>query len=297
MSKVLRAIEEYNRRGKKIELYASYQADKYSINTFDGYKKAELHPINSITKFITCCTVLLVAAQRKISLNTPIFKHWHYRPNNQRAERLTIVQFANMITGIEWQEIENFYEANNCFKNFVSSADPIGDLFARKIADKPVFTYNSAVSHALSYWVEAVTGQLFENIVQQLIFKPLAIKRYNWQKDASGRVYGGHGLSLSGEDFIKLMPLLTSGFYDDQQVLDKVLLKILHQRVVEQVPGYSGYSYGLWHGKIKNAPFIGAFGNAGQRIYYFPTLKQCHAFLGDTKPEFGIHESILKKVI
>ncbi len=297
MSKVLQAIERQNQRGKQIRLYAKYQAGKFDVLTFAGYDKMALQPIYSITKVITCCVVLIVAKQKKIALDTPIFKHWPYMPSNKRAPKLTIAQFANMTTGIDWQEIDTFYQADNCFNQFVNSADPMGFLFARKVVNEPIFTYNSAVSHALSHWVEAVTGRPFERTVESLIFEPLAISQYNWQRDMTGRVFGGHGLALRGDDFIKLIPLLTTGCYDDKQVLDHELLKTLHSGPIRHVPGYNGYGYGLWHGKIKNAPFIGAFGNAGQRIYYFPTLGQCHAFLGNTKPEFGIQESILRKII
>ncbi len=297
MTKVLQAIERQNQRGKQIKLYAKYQAGKYDVITFGGYDKTTLLPIFSITKFITCCTVLKVAKQKRIDLDTPIFKHWHYNPSNVRAKNLTISQFANMTTGIDWQEIDTFYQADNCFNQFLKSHDPMRFLFNREIADKPIFTYNSAVSHALSYWVEAVTGQRFEMTVNQLIFEPLAIENYQWQRDASGRVYGGHGLALKGDDFIKLMPLLATGRYQNKLVFDASLLRQLHHKVVGQTAEYNGYGHGLWHGKIKNAPFIGAFGNAGQRIYYFPSLGQSHAFLGNTKPEFGIQESILNKII
>ncbi len=297
MSKVLKAIERQNKRGKQIKLYAKYQAGKYDVLTFDSYDKTALQPIFSITKFITCCVVLMVAKQKKISLDTPIFKHWHYVPSNRRAQKLTISQFVNMTTGIDWQEIDNFYQADNCFNQFVKSADPMGFLFARKVVNEPIFTYNSAVSHALSHWVEAVTGKPFERAVESLIFEPLSISHYNWQRDMTGRVFGGHGLALRGQDFIKLMPLLANGRYQNRQIFDVKLLKIIHHKVVSNTLGYNGYGYGLWHDKIKNAPFIGAFGNAGQRIYYFPTLGQSHAFLGNTKPEFGIQESILKTIL
>ncbi len=297
MSKVLQAIERQNQRGKQIKLYAKYQAGKYDVMTFADYDKMALQPIYSITKFITCCVVLKVAMQKNIALDTPVFEHWHYEPINPLAQKLTIAQFANMTTGIEWQEIDNYYQADNCFKQFVNSADPMANLFTRKITAEPVFTYNSALSHALAYWIETVTGKPFEYTVERLIFEPLLISDYTWQRDATGRVFGGHGLALRAEDFLKLLPLMTTGCYQNNQVLDHAILKILHSQSVSQVPGYNGYGYGLWHGKIKNAPFIGAFGNAGQRIYYFPTLQQSHAFLGNTKPEFGIQESILKIVL
>ncbi len=294
---VIRAIKKYNQRGKQIKFYACYQGEQYSVHRFLDYDDKAFQPINSITKAITCSVVLQLAQCHDIALEQPLLKDLPYDPPNQAAKQLSIAQFVNMTTGIEWREIDGCQQADCSFEQFVQSAAPLDYLFSRKIVKDSGFNYNSAASHALTYWAEAISGQSFERLVADMIFKPLGIVDYRWQRDATGRVFGGHGLALKGADFIKLMPLFATGGYAKKQVLDQAVLKRFHQLAVKATLGYRGYGYGLWHGKIKNAPFIGAFGSAGQRIYYFVTLKQSHAFLGNTKPEFGIQEAILKNIL
>ncbi len=297
VEKIVRAVERHNRRDKQIKFYACYCSERYIVKGFLDYDHSVLLPIHSITKAITCATVIQLAQRYDIALNRPLLEHLPYAVSNDRAKHLTIEQFANMTTGIEWSEIDSYQKPNSSFEQFIQSARPLDYLFSRKIAKAADFNYNSAASHALAYWAEAVSGQFFEELVREMVFEPLAIERYHWQRDATGRVYGGHGLALMADDFIKLMPLLSSGCYGDKKVLTEAVLAQLHQCAVSRAWGSYGYGYGLWHGKIKNAPFIGAFGNAGQRIYYFPTLAQSHAFLGNTKPEIGIQEAILKSAL
>ncbi len=294
---VLEAIRRHNQRAKQIKLYAKYAAGQYDVITFLDYDQTTLLPIYSITKALTCAVVLQLAEQRGLSLNRPLLDDLPYEVKNDAFKQLTVAQFANMTTGIDWHEIDSYQRPNNTFEAFVRAAEPLDYLFSRPLNKSAGFIYNSAATHALAHWAAAVSGQSFELLVAQMLFEPLQIERYQWQRDAAGCVYGGHGLALTGDDFIKLLPLLASGYYGAKKVLDGAVIKRLQQQVVARAYGRYGYGFGLWHGKIKNAPFIGAFGNAGQRIYYFPTLKQSHAFLGNTKPEFGIQEAILKHII
>ncbi len=298
MKKLLAAIARHNARGKQIKFYAEYGDGKYRQQLFSDCVAEQLQPLYSITKFITCATLLTIAERHNIALNQPLLDYLPaYRPPNRAAEKLTIDQFANMTTGIAWREIDAYRQPNNAFDQFVIAAQPLDFLFSRQIDANYHFNYNSAASHVLVYWSEAVTGKAFEASVAEWLFRPLDIARFSWQRDAQGRVFGGHGLALYPEDFIKLMPLLASGAYNGRPILSKAVLQKLHTICVKGALGYRGYGYGLWHGKIKNAPFIGAFGNAGQRIYYFPTLRRSHAFLGNTKPEFGIQEAILATIL
>ncbi len=296
MHKIISAIERQNDRGKNIHLFARYRENQFAIHSFGGYDCNALHPIFSITKAITCAVVLTLAERAHISLDEPLVQRLNKAVKNPLLEQLTVRQFANMTTGFEWSEIATYGQPNNPFEQFVEAADPIDFLFDRSIDSSAPFCYNSAVSHVLSYWAAAVSGQSFDKLVERLIFKPLSIERHSWQRDAKGNVFGGHGLALCGADFVKLMPLLSVGRYDGRQLLSRRVLATLHSNAAKPDGYYRGYGYGLWHGDIYGNHFIAAFGNAGQRIYYFPDLAVSYAFLGDTKPEFGTQEALLRKL-
>ncbi len=296
MDNVISAIKRQNSRGKNIHLFARYSANQFTVHCFDGYHSAALHPIFSVTKAITCAAVLTLAERACISLDEPLAQRLNLAFENPLAKQLTIRQFANMTTGFAWSEISTFGQPHNLFDQFVESDNPLQFLFARPIDASQPFCYNSAVSHALSYWAETVSGQPFDTLIEQLFFEPLSIEHYSWQRDAKGKVFGGHGLELRGIDFVKLMPLFGEGKYAGRQLLSADVLATLHSSAVVPDAYYRGYGCGLWHGDINRNRFIAAFGNAGQRIYHFPDLAVSYAFLGDTKPEFGTQEALLKKL-
>ncbi len=297
MHKIINAIERQNDRGKNIHLFASYRADTYALHSFGGYDVNALHPLYSITKALTCAVVLTLAKRHNISLREPLLRRLPLAVDNAVAERLTIDQFANMTTGFDWSEIATYGQADNLFDRFVGASDPLQFLFSRPIDGAAPFCYNSAVSHALSFWATAVSGLPFDQLVEQLFFKPLDIERYSWQRDANGNVFGGHGLALSGKDFVKLMPLFAFGSYRGERLIDEDVLATLRQSRVKPDGYYRAYGYGFWHGDIVAKRFIAAMGNAGQRIYYFPESACSYAFLGDTKPEFGTHEALLRTIL
>lgn len=294
LSNINTIIDKYNRRGKQIELFSVTGGASDVSYLSSSYDKVRYYPLNSITKSITSTIALMVANDSGVSTMTPIL-YWLDQPRVQAAySDLTVDDCLNMQANIAWREFDNFNDPNNDFRNFIQSEQPLAYLFSRP-SSQHHFTYNTALTHAIVYWAEAVMGVRFESLAERWLFKPLGINNYQWTRDANGAVYGGHGLKMRGEDFLRLADLFANNL-----LLPKAVIQQLRQPVIDDVRRSHtinyGYGYGFWYGTIGGEFYKGAFGAKGKRLYYFDN-GLVFSFLGYTEPEFGIQEKIILKYL
>lgn len=292
-------IDTLNEKNKRIHFFAVFNPRKTcEMHIENGYPINQLHPINSVTKTLTALTALRIFEEKNIDLHLPISEVLNY-PVPEPYKKITLWQCLNMQTGILWDERLKFRSKDNIYRQFMRQKEPLEFLFKQPIEQSEIgtFNYNSAISYLLVRIVETITQQKFETIVQEKVFYPLSIFDYEWEKDITGRVFGGHGIFLSGHDLIKIGQLLLNGNYNNKKIISDNLMNLLQKKTAKHtVPSYH-YGASTWHGTIKDNAYYGAFGYGGQRLYIFNSLGIGFAFLGQTHPEYGIQEMLLKKII
>jgi CubicO group peptidase (beta-lactamase class C family) len=283
--------------GKQIHAFAiiDKKAELYS-KTYADYCEDDLHNVYSVTKSITSLIAIKASLESGVSMDTPILRHLDYKANNPLVYQMTVEDFINMKSGFDWDELRSFNDPTNPFQRFLNGEKPLEFLFNHRVINLPneVYAYNSALTHALVYWTENVMKRPFEALVWEWLFEPLGICKFKWDKDKQGKVFGGHGLSLSFIDLKKIASLfLGEGAYLKERIFSTEMMNYFKRMTSHNIRGYKGYGYGMWHGEVKGCLFSAAFGHAGQRIYWFYELEMIFVFLGNIRPEFGYQEKII----
>ena len=138
--------------------------------------RREMHfRIGSITKSFVTSVVLLLAQQRKLSLEDPISKYVAGVPN---GGRITLHQLANMTSGLQG------YTLNPDFLLPFFTNQPLSkeQLVQLGLKLPPIFapgekwSYSNTNTVLLGRVVEIVTGQPLELVLRQRIWRPLGMR-------------------------------------------------------------------------------------------------------------------------
>lgn len=111
------------------------------------------------------------------------------------------------------------------------------------------FAYNSINSYILARIAQRVSGIGFSELAHSLIFAPMDIKSYLWEKGPEGTEKGGWGLYLSPEDWAKIgYMFMCGGVFEGRRILPA---KWVRESAVPRAkaPEWSGafdYSYHIW---------------------------------------------------
>jgi CubicO group peptidase (beta-lactamase class C family) len=151
-------------------------------------------------------------------------------------------------------------------------------VLERELVAEPgsVFNYNGGGVALLGEVIARAAGQPLDRFADEVLFKPLDIRRHDWRRDRQGRVTPFGGLRLRPRDMAKIGRLvLDGGRWNDRQIVPAAWVA---QMVADRLPATGRLRYGWlwWRGTVDAGavrhPYIAAFGNGGQRIYLVPTL-------------------------
>jgi D-alanyl-D-alanine carboxypeptidase len=145
----------------------------------------ETWPLRSITKSFTVTLVLQLVDDGELSLDDTVGQYVDGVPN---GDRITIRELANMTSGLAEYTNEAFID------DFV--ADPtrvftLDELNAYAFADPPQFepgaehVYTNTNTNVLGSVVEAVTGQPFDQVLEERILRPLGLDATAYLADGS----------------------------------------------------------------------------------------------------------------
>jgi CubicO group peptidase (beta-lactamase class C family) len=128
--------------------------------------------------------------------------------------------------------------------------------------------------------LERATGMSLQRYADQVLFKPLGIRQYEWLQLPSGRDIAASGLRLLPRDMAKIGALyLMEGRADGRQIVPAtwVSQSLAPQAVVPERAPYQHYGYFWWLGTLRvderDVPFSAAVGWGGQRIVLAPSLE------------------------
>lgn len=220
----------------------------YSVNTW--------HISHSMSKTVCGMVIGILIERGIIKLDeklTEIFPEIPYR--DKKFALITVEHLLTMTSGVDFGEMGSVTEQK--------WTEAFFDAAVRFVPGTK-FAYNSMNSYILARIAERVTGESFGKLVNGLIFAPMGIKSYFWEKGPEGTEKGGWGLYLSPESWLKLGYMFSSGgVFMGRRILPSKWVRECSVAKAE-APEWSGsfnYSYHTWVSKNgQEVLFNGLFG-------------------------------------
>lgn len=246
---------------------------------FNGTKKNDLNHVRSVTKSIT--SILTgIAIQQGLIENSHVrmndfLKHYNFIDINPAKDVISIEHLLTMTSGLQWDE-----SRGNEFNSWVRSGDQINYVLEKKLEVNPgiQFNYNSGTSHLLSVILSQTSKKSTRKFAEEVLFEPLGISRFAWDRDSRGFYYGGHGLQMRPVDMAKIGILyLQNGRFKNEQIVPEAWVQrsTLPQAAIGGPYGSIqnlGYGYLWWLDTAPNINIYIAWGWGGQIIYCVPEL-------------------------
>ncbi|MCA1626317.1 MAG: beta-lactamase family protein [Acidobacteria bacterium] len=233
----------------------------------DAEKKIPISPEQtvfraaSVSKLVTATAVMKLVEQGKINLDADINAYLKDFPINQNFQKpITVADLLTHTSGLEERMFGNVAQGG------VSPS--LKEVFSRKVprgvrpAGEEIVYSNLGMALA-GYLVEAVSGQKFEDFVEQKIFQPLEMNRSSFRQpyspDLAGSVvpsgaddvallhYPAGSMINSAADMGKFLLLhLNGGKVGDMRILSEETTREMQHRHFTQNPQMPGVAYGFF---------------------------------------------------
>jgi CubicO group peptidase (beta-lactamase class C family) len=229
------------------------------------YSAERPHLLYSVTKSFTSIAVGLAIADGLLSLDDRVVD---VLPDHvpidvcEQGRRITVHHLLSMTAGHGTDSLEEAWrlEPGDLVKGFlrVPFPEPEGTRHA----------YDNPTTFVLARMVERVTGRGLPEFLDERLFAPMGIDHAEWDRVASGAVFGFHGLHLTTEAVAAFGELLLrGGCWGERQLVPRDWVELATRRHVETLPSEDGaagadflcgYGYQFWmsrHGYHGNGSF------------------------------------------
>ncbi len=194
-----------------------------------------------------------------------------------RRGRMTVRHALSMTLGTEWDEGLPYSDPRNSETAMDRAADRYRYVLERPMVAEPgtQWTYNGGATAVLAKLISRGTGQPLLDYARETMFAPLGITDVEWVSDSHGEPFAASGLRMRPRDLAKIGQLiLDGGSWGDSQV---VPAEWLDRSMTPKVRTNDGLEYGYhwWLGKVRSTdqPWMAAFGNGGQCLFFAPSLE------------------------
>ena len=245
-----------------------------------GYSTNGWHISHSMAK--TVCgmivgTLIDEGRLRTDDLLIDIFPELEYR--DKRFSSITVDHLLSMTAGVDFAEA-----------GAVTEGEWTKAFFSANLKFQPgaKFAYNSMNSYILARICERVSGESFERLSEERIFRPLEIKNYFWEKSPEGTEKGGWGLYLSAESWAKLGVLIASGgVFLGKRILSREWVEnsTAVKAIADDFHGGFNYAYHIWTSKSGNEYLFN--GMLGQNVWICPKNDIIVVMLSGNNEMFG----------
>ncbi len=224
----------------------------------------------SVTKSFTSTAVGLVIADGLLALDDRVVDVLpDHVPDDvsEQGRRITVHHLLSMTVGHGTDSLAEAWEREpgDLVKGFlrVPFPEPEGNRFV----------YDNATTFLLARMVERVSGRDLRELLDERLFRPMGIDHAEWDRVASGKAFGFHGLHLTTEAVAAFGELLLrGGRWGDRQLVPREWVE-LATRPHSKIPPVEddsarGYGYQFWiseHGFYADGAF-------GQHCVVIPSL-------------------------
>lgn len=158
--------------------YANYQHKKANSSQ-------NQYQIASIQKSMTAEMIAKLASQNKLSLDDKLSK---YYPNIKNADRVTLRQVLNMVSGLQVSSTISWHS----FKSQQDYLNYLGKHATVDTSEIGKWQYSSFNYNLLAGIVQHVSGKSYQAYFKQVIAKPLGITNYSFMTNFSSQVAQGY---------------------------------------------------------------------------------------------------------
>ncbi|MEW9527844.1 serine hydrolase domain-containing protein [Microbispora sp. NPDC049125] len=217
------------------------------------YSAERPHLLYSLTKSFTSVAVGIAIADGLLSLDDRVVdvlpEHVPAGISDQ-ARRLTVHHLLSMTTGRRTDSLAEAWrlEPDDLVKGFlrVPFPEPEGTRHA----------YDNATTFILARMVERVTGRSLQDLIDERLFTPMGVDHAEWDRVASGAVFGFHGLHLTTEAVAAFGELLLrGGLWGDRRLVPREWVELATRRHIDTLRPEDGsgdadylrgYGYQFW---------------------------------------------------
>nr|WP_294796327.1 serine hydrolase [uncultured Mucilaginibacter sp.] len=267
----------------QVILQKGYGWKNYSSRTLNDSNS--IFPIGSLTKPFTAMVILKLQEEGKISVNDKLIK---YFPQQRDADKITIENLLNHTSGIYDFSRDIPEDDSVLLSNPVPRQTVLNAFINKPLEFKPgsKYKYCSSSYFILGLIIEKLTGMPYEQVVRQLIFKPLGMQHSGFDFINLKSTSKATGYKFLREDKKELavkwdssFTFSTGGIYSTTGDLYKLAKAIGKRQILSQsswneafTPYLENYGYGWWIDSLYNKKYIyhpgGMIGFASSFKYY-----------------------------
>lgn len=282
---------------------------------FEGYfgrgDQRLLNNTRSATKTLTALAIGVAVDAGYLSTEDHVFDILSdlapFAHDNELKRAITVADLLTMSSALSCNDgdpdspgnEENMYPLTDWSRWAVDI--PPGEAYERDANGRGPFSYCTAGSFLLGQILERVTGRTVDAYFKEVLFDPLGIETWRWNRSPIGEYMTGGGLELRSRDLAKIgMTMLRDGKWQDQRIFSKSWIEDAtrpHVRANEE----QTYGYQMWR-RAWTSDSCGAVeaaymaGNGGNAIIIMPELDAVIVVTRQHYGRRGMHQQTIRIV-
>jgi len=255
---------------------------------YGTYHVNQRHALASVTKSVVSILIGIAVDQGYIkSIDDPVEDYFpEYEEiftEDTLKKAITIRHLLSMSSGLEWDEWSYSYnDYRNSHFQMQRSSDWLKFVLELPLIREPgtVFTYNSGGSMLLGGIIKNACEIYADTWANNVLFEPLGIETYQWDKNFDGLPNTGGGLNLRPRDLAKIgYVVLNKGKWGDEQLVSESWINISTGKSINVWPGVN-YGFQWWLRELPESEgftssdneIIHGLGYAGQFLFIIPRM-------------------------
>jgi CubicO group peptidase (beta-lactamase class C family) len=202
---------------------------------------------------------------------------------DREREGITIAHALTMTMGLEWDETLPYTSAANSEIAMEQAPDRFRFILDRPVVQPPGqgWTYSGGAVALIGALITRGTGKSLTEFARETLFEPLGIADCHWMRGDDGVESAASGLRLSTRGLLAIGRMLVSGGrHDGRQIVPEDWLNAAFTQAIRTPDGLGyGRLFFLAEAQVpafgSPTPWIGCFGNGGQRLFLLPEAKLC----------------------
>jgi CubicO group peptidase (beta-lactamase class C family) len=246
-----------------------------------------LHDLRSVTKSLVGLLYGIALAGGKVPAPDAVlidqFPEYPDLAADPLRRRLTVANVLTMTMGLEWNENLPYTSPANSEIAMERALDRYRFVLERPIREAPGarWAYSGGATALLGRLIARGVGAPLPDYAEAALFTPLGIRRFEWIRGQDGTPSAASGLRLVPRDLLRIGQLIAqSGHWDGRQVVPPAWLEASFRPAVTiespvryGLHWYLGETFVTARSGRRPEPWIGAFGNGGQRLFIMPGLQ------------------------
>lgn len=213
---------------------------------FLAWNALKRHPLASVTKSVVAILTGIALDRGDLkTIDAPVFSFFPEYASLRTLEkdRITLRDLLTMTSGLDWPELAaSYYNRSNIERRrILETADTDRFVLKQPLAATPgtVWNYDSGGVGLIGTILQKVCGRPLDQFVKEVLFEPLGITDWSWERMANDQPFASGGLWLRPRDLAKIGQLvLNHGMWHGRQIVSAAWVK---QMTVPHSPRVGGF--------------------------------------------------------